>query len=485
MHGEHFFHDCFPYMTGHLLPPQGARRVPARLPATLLFVLAAAVLASCGGGGGGGGSGSAAPVTATAAAECPSVEVTPIRIDTQGAAPILSKDDYVDATLRVGNSGEAIQTRIRGRGNSTWIMPKKPYRLKLDKKTALLGMAADKDWALLANYSDKTLMRNSVAFCMSRILGMAWTPDSRYVELTLNGDYVGSYQLTEHVKTGADRVDIGEESTLAGDPGMGFLLEIDARLDEVFWFNSTQGVPYTVKSDLVAEQLPAITDYVAQVEAALFGPDFTNADTGYEHYLGTDSLIDMYLINELMRNTDAFASSTFAYRPRGGKLHFGPAWDFDIAAGNVNYSGNWETEGWWVRTVSPYVPRLQQDPQFERRVKQRWAYLASRLPELHGYISATARALDGSQQRNFERWPILDSYVWPNAVVTGSYADEVRYLADWLSKRAAWMDTQLSPEASTQPMARTLQRGTQAMMLTPPSTYSVSPDRRRAYGVAR
>ena len=474
----------------------------------MLFALAAAVLASCGGGG------SAAPVTATAAAECPSVEVTPIRIDTQGAAPILSKDDYVDATLRVGNGGEAIQTRIRGRGNSTWTMPKKPYRLKLDKKTALLGMAADKDWALLANYSDKTLMRNSVAFCMSRMLGMAWTPDSRYVELTLNGDYVGSYQLTEHVKTGPDRVDIGEESTLAGDPGMGFLLEIDARLDEVFWFHSTQGVPYTVKSDLVAEQLPAITDYVAQVEAALFGSDFTNADTGYERYLGTDTLIDLYLINELMRNTDAFASSTFAYRPRDGKLHFGPAWDFDIAAGNVNYSGNWRTEGWWVRTVSPYVARLQQDPEFERRVKQRWAYLphacrscrATSVPPLTRSTvpsGATSSLADPGQLRLAQcrgdrllfRRGALPRRLAVQARGVDGYATEPRTSTQPRARgtgSTAWSTLSHAPvsfdtdhRSRWASMGRTLQRGTQAMMLTPPSTYSVSPDRRRAYGVAR
>ncbi|MEJ8858320.1 CotH kinase family protein [Variovorax robiniae] len=374
---------------------------------------------------------------------CATQPVIPISIRTRDAAPIDSKEVYVPAILQIGGT-DAIATDIRGRGNSTWeLMPKKPYRLKLGKKAALLGLPASKNWALLANYADKTLMRNALASCLSRMLGMDYTPAQRYVELTLNDDYVGVYQLSDLVEVANTRVNIGTPATAAVDPGMGFLLEIDRRLDETLWYYSPAGVPYTVKSDATAAQMQNLSGFINHLEGALFGENFKDPRTGYDAWLDADSLVDLYLINELFRNNDGFFSSTFAYRPRDGRLHFGPVWDFDIAAGNINYNGNDAMEGWWTRNQSAYVQRLLQDEQFERHLKVRWRYLAGRLPDLGEFAFATAAALAEPQARNFTRWPILDTWVWPNAVVKGSYAGELKYLIDWLSGRAGWMNGQL------------------------------------------
>ncbi len=375
---------------------------------------------------------------------CAAQPVTPISIRTRDAAPIDSKVTYVPATLQIEGADTAVATDIRGRGNSTWeLMPKKPYRLKLGKKAALLGLPASKNWALLANYADKTLMRNALAACLSRMLGMDYTPGQRYVELTLNGDYVGVYQLSELVEVADKRVNIGEPATEAVDPGMGFLLEIDGRLDEVLWYYSQAGVPYTVKSDMTPAQMPNLVSFVDRMEGELYSTSFKDPQAGYDAHLDADSLIDLYLINELFRNNDGFNSSTFAYRPRGGRLQFGPVWDFDIAAGNVNYNGNDAIEGWWTRYQNPYFQRLLQDEQFRRHMQVRWRYLAGRLPDLGGFAFATAATLAEPQARNFTRWPILDTWVWPNAVVKGSYARELKYLVDWLGGRAGWMNVQL------------------------------------------
>src|SRR5690606_8462016 len=127
--------------------------------------------------------------------------------------PIESKEEYVDAEIQITNGleGEMLFegiTEIRGRGNSTWGMPEKPYRIKLDEKACLLGMPADKRWALMANYGDQSLLRNDVAFEVSRRLELEYTPRQQYVELFLNGEYMGNYTLTEHVKEGEHRVPI-------------------------------------------------------------------------------------------------------------------------------------------------------------------------------------------------------------------------------------------------------------------------------------
>ena len=373
----------------------------------------------------------------------------PVRlyIDTEKAAAIESKETYVKARLRVDSSaadGPAIDVtaQVRGRGNSTWGMPKKPFRIKLDQPHSLLGMKADKDWALLANYADKSLLRNAVAFCLGRTLGMAYTPAQRFVELELNGEYVGVYQLTDHIETAAHRVDIGNSVPTGGDPG-GFLLEIDARLDADDWFvTSRMGVPLAFKSDTTPEQVPLVQQLIASLEEALHADDLTvNATSQYTSLLDVESAVDYYLVNELMRNNDAFWSSTFITRRSSGLLTFGPLWDFDIAAGNINYNGNEATEGWWVRGT-PYPSRLFLDPVFARHAAARWAFLSERLPSLQRYIAASAATLNEAQARNFQRWDILNTIVWPNPAVRGSYQGEVDYLSEWLGQRAAWMDKQ-------------------------------------------
>lgn len=375
---------------------------------------------------------------------CALPSVVPMAIRTQDGVPVDSKEVYVPATMQLG-AAAPLALQIRGRGNTTWtMMPKKPYRLKLDKKAALLGATAYKDWSLLANYSDKTMMRNHLAGCLSSMLDMDYTPAQRYVELTLNGDYAGLYQLADQIEARSGRVEIGAQSSAADDPGMGFLLEQEQRPSDEVSFVSQGAQAYIVQSDASAEQIPNISRFIDGMEGALFGTGFKDPAAGYLPWLDVDSLVDFYLINELYRNNDAFLSSTYAYRPRDGKLHYGPVWDFDIGAGNINYNGNEATEGWWVRTRSAYVARLLQDEQFRWHLQARWRYLSSRMPELLAHAKASAQALDEAQARNFQRWPILGVPVWPNAVWPATYAEEVQYLVNWLDSRARWMDGAMS-----------------------------------------
>lgn len=383
-----------------------------------------------------------------------------IYIDTEQQKPIDTKETYVQANIRVRDASGTLfdaPMEIKGRGNSTWNMPKKPYKVKLKTKASVLGMPADREWVLLANYADKTLLRNYLALAMGRQSALTYTPRTRNVDVVLNGKYQGTYLWGEQIKVSEGRVNIPELSDTDTDSYSitgGYLLEVDMRLDEDFWFRTTNNAAITIKSpeDIPDTQLNYIQNYVQQAENAIMSSGDPNA---YEQYLDTETLIDWYWINELFKNHDAqFVSSVFMHKDRGGKLRFGPLWDFDIAAGNINYSGGDDPTGWWVRNnsffVSPWLPRLFANPAFRQKAEARWQELRETLvPSVMSLLETKAAELEYSQRLNFYKWDILDSLVWPNAVATGSYEKEIDYLRTWLTSRIAWIDDEVGIVTAT------------------------------------
>ncbi len=385
-----------------------------------------------------------------------------LSIVTEGREAVTTKDDYLDADFvledEMFGSVEGT-TEIKGRGNSTWGMPKKPYRLKLTKSTSLLGMPANRHWVLLANYADKTLIRNDVTFFLGEALGMEYTPRSTHIELHLNGEYQGVYQLTEHVRVGKNRVNIPEldvEDTDSETITGGYFLEVDERYGEDFCIPSSRTRmvfcvkdPETLLEPEWTAQRNYLEGYLEQTEAAIFADDFTDPQTGYAAYIDVDSAISYYLINELIKNVDGnLRLSTFLYKKRNDKMFFGPLWDFDLALGNVDYDGADDPHGWHVRTAEWYL-RMFEDPHFAQQVTDRWNHMktAGILDDLMNRIDNRALWLSHVQQQNFELWDILNIYVWPNRVVTGSYQGEIDAMKDWLQQRIDWMDAQFNPVA--------------------------------------
>ena len=383
-----------------------------------------------------------------------------LTVNTTNGFAITSREVYLPGAFRLaGADGAMLQEgslEIRGRGHSTWdIMPKKPYRLKLSNSTALMGMPANRHWVLLANYSDKTMIRNDATFELSRMMGMEYTPRSTFVDLMLNGSYQGIYQLTEHIRIAPERVNIPElkvADTSATAVTGGYLIEIDERRGESYCFNSSNtpmifclGNPESLLDPAWAKQRAYITNYIQQTDASIFSSQFADPAAGYAAYIDVESAISYYLVNEMLKNVDGnLRLSTYLYKKRGGKLFFGPLWDFDLAYGNVNYDGADRIDGWHIRTT-PWFTRLFQDPAFAARVKARWRQMKSdrTIDKLFQYIVARHDYLAKVQVRNFERWPILSTWVWPNRVVTGSYDGEVLAMGDWLFDRIKWMDAQI------------------------------------------
>ncbi|MFD1630401.1 CotH kinase family protein [Pseudopedobacter beijingensis] len=379
-----------------------------------------------------------------------------LHIRTEGKAAIVSKSIYLNGDLSINTNLDfeqeinSLPIEIRGRGNSTWEMPKKPYRIKLKEKTKILGIAAAKKWVLLANYADKTLIRTAIAFDLGKAIHADYTPEYRQVEVFLNETYIGTYTLTEQVEVNPGRVDITElksKDTEADKITGGYLVELDRREDEDYIVKTTlKGLPFAIKSpeEPNTEQYNYIKDYLIDTEKAIYAENFADPINGYAKYINVESFINWFLVQELMKNQDAQSySSIFYYKDRNGKLGMGPLWDFDLSMGNVDYSVATQPEGWWIRH-GPWFTRLFQDPVFAEKVRKRWKEIRQKEVEamLKG-IDTHARKLKYAQKKNFTIWDILDKKVWPNPEIYYTYEGEVNQIKDWLNIRIKWLDAKL------------------------------------------
>ncbi|MDR2473094.1 MAG: CotH kinase family protein [Tannerella sp.] len=376
-------------------------------------------------------------------------------IQTVGGATIYDKINYIDARLTIRSSIPAhdmtdVVTGIRGRGNSTWKMPKKPYRIKLDKKARLFDANANaKSWVLLANYADKTLMRNAIAFKISELVGLDFTPTVQFVDLYLNNQYLGNYMLTDQIQEGKERVEIDEipkeptETELTG----GYLLEIDGFTDETWRFTSSKNLNISIKypdDDITSKHYIYIRDFINKFEERLFAADFTHPDNGYRTMTDTASLINWYIASELTGNSDAFWS-TYIYKKREiDKIFFGPLWDYDIAFNNDIRLGDAQKKLMRENAHLPrtWIEQMWRDPWFRQAVERRWNELVASGLEasLTSYIDATTSLLNASQQQNFSKWKIFNQRVHYEYALFGNYQQGVDFLRSYIVERIKYLN---------------------------------------------
>lgn len=380
-----------------------------------------------------------------------------VYVYTEGAAPILNKDDYVPGTIKIypTDGGDVFtgEMGIRGRGNTTWTLPKKPYRVKLGTAASVLGMPSDKDWVLLANHSDKSLMRNSLAYYLGANMNFMYTPRTTHVDLVLNGVYQGNYVLGEHIKVDKDRVNIeelGEEDIGEDVITGGYFLELDDYRDG-FWFELGSGLPFVVKDpeDMPEEQVNYIRNYLQTTEDVINSENFGDPVEGYAKYIDTETFIEWYWVMEVLKNIDAQdVSSIFYYKDRGEKLKMGPLWDLDVAAGNASVNTGDIPTDFYVRE-SKWFKRLFEDSAFKAKADARWiTFKDELLVTLPDVINDFAEKLELSQELNFYKWPILDEIVWPSPTVLYTYDAEVDYLRDWMATRIEWIDVRIERPAN-------------------------------------
>lgn len=413
-----------------------------------------------------------------------------IIIETGGQA--ITDDPRIEAWLKVidnkngtGNNQFQPGTDYEGniaieiRGQSSQMFPKKSYSLELrtstgaDTTASLLGMPAEEDWVLYAPYSDKSMLRNALTFHLGSKMG-GWQPGSRFCEVYLNGDYIGVYQLIESIKRDSNRLDISKlrpDEVMDDDLTGGYIIKADKidnygsdkyfTIHPLVHYQNSDNYRFTYvypKYDEIADaQKNYIKNFLTNAETSLNGSSFSDPATGFRKYFDVMSFVDFQIIQELVNNVDGYRYSTFFYKDKdskGGKLHAGPLWDFDLCYGNEDYTDfNLQTDIWLYPKFQDeyggrmhWWARMMEDLDYRGVFVSRWKALrkgAFHTDSLMTYIDNTIDYLGEAVDRNFERWPILGLYVWPNYFIGETYEEEVNYLKDWIKERANWMDANI------------------------------------------
>ena len=391
-----------------------------------------------------------------------------VRIEDANGAPgmkIDNKDAY------------EVVTQIKGRGNYTWKWDKKPYALKLDKKSKVLGMPAHKRWILLANWRDHTLLRNDATFELSRRAGLPYTVQGQFVELEFNGEYRGNYYLCEQIKIDENRVNITPLEDDFNDLSGGYLMEIDSYWDEINKFKSEYfTLNYMFKEpdeDPAAEGFDSrfqdgytwMENYINEFERVLKTKSAVVERKEYEQYLDVDSAIKFMLVNELSGNRDFFQNgthsgphSTYLYKDKGGKIFMGPGWDFDYETfipykwyDGRGYARSYSWRGFDKTGYYYYFLCANQD--FVDEIKSIWNAKKGSFQSLTNYIDTMVGKISLSQQFDEEKWPFHNEENRnDNHDYAGySYEEAIDLMKDSFTSKYVWMDGKINSLTTTDP----------------------------------
>lgn len=390
-----------------------------------------------------------------------------IYIETFNNQAVTSKTSYIYATLTYIDGNTMMQydsLQIRGRGNSTWNLAKKPYRIKFKESTKFLGKgyAKNKSWTLLANHADKSLLRNAVTFTMGDFLGQPFSPAAHFVDLVLNGTYLGNYQVSDQVNVDNKRVEVYEQEEVPTDTSNitgGYLVEIDGfGTGERVNFRTNKNLLVSVKSpdeDIInTAQKNYIRQYLNDFESVLFGSNFTDATQGYRAIADSATLVSWYIATELSANVDGFWS-TFLYKDRDNpKLYFGPLWDYDIAYNNCNRVGDVTNRtmidaGFGTDLTKVWVKQMIEDPWFNNAVNNAWKQKVDEGLEeyLYNYIDSMAAYLDQSQTKNYNRYSIT-SHVYNEIYLYSTYAEYIDQLKTFIGDHMTFLTSTFAERAN-------------------------------------
>ena len=383
-----------------------------------------------------------------------------VSIKTQDAIEPYDKENHILSTITIisDNGTKILQDKgtTRLRGNASMDFPKKPYRIKFDHKQQVLDAPANaKKWTLINNYGDKTLMRNTLAFELSRWLKMPYTPYCKAVDVILNGEYKGCYQLCDQVEVHKNRVETDKLQPNDTIINGGYMIEVDAyAYNEMSMFYSDYGTPVTIKSpdedSITYSQYEYISSYYSSVERQ------------WQQRLDLNTFLRHFLVGELSGNTDTYWS-VFMYKKRDiDSLFTGPVWDFDLAFDNdiriypVNnksdfiYRSGGSTVGYMRQLVDQIVINNQASRSELEQIWQETRDNGLNVDTLIAFIEAEEASIEESANLNFTRWKILNTQVHQNPMARGSFSREVQVIKDFVNKRVAWMDRKLhySPRTS-------------------------------------
>jgi len=365
-----------------------------------------------------------------------------------------------------------VLARERGNGSRDGAFLKRPYRIKFNdgkshhmlKDSPLESPAKAKKWTLIPNWRDKSLLRNNIAFEMSRRLGLAYTPWIQNVDVIVNGEFKGNYQLCDQITVDPNRVGITEmmpedieEPFISG----GYLVEITNPGGTSSRFSSNRGIPVDIKSpdsdEIATEQFNYVRQAFNDMESSLFSAAYKDPEQGYRTHLDVESFLRHFLVGEFAGNTDSYWS-VWMYKEREDSLfRTGPVWDFDLCMNNDRrvYPANGKSKwlfnyGSVVSGMKDFVNRVLSDPYADATLCSIWAEMrrtkAFSSKSLFAYVDSLAQVIDESQKLNFTRWDNLGQLLTLQQFAPGTYEGEINIIKDYLEERILWIDNMLGYE---------------------------------------
>lgn len=372
-------------------------------------------------------------------------EVYTLYVYTEDGKAITSKEKYINGFVEVRDgkySCEPLEMEIRGRGNSTWMFDKKPYRIKMKERYSLLGMRELKNYVLLAEYSDKSLLRNYLAHKLSSYLNTYYVLETRHVELYLNDEYQGVYLLTEQIRN--------DKKGLVVDD---YLLELEQEyakretegLENKHWFTSglTSFVIKEPDMDDIKDDAE-ITERINYLKGFIGELTNTFLKENYDTYIDVNNFIDYFVLHEIFKNVDIGYSSVFSVI-KENKLYMGPHWDFDISLGNGDYFNS--SYKLYRNRYHPWFDKIIDNEAFKEKYLERLLeVLEDIMPKLIKDLDYAYEGLKKAAERNFQKWEILGTYTWPNPEVMwtiDTYEGQYKYIREYLVKRTEWLKKEI------------------------------------------
>jgi hypothetical protein len=362
-----------------------------------------------------------------------------IVIETKDFRQIRDKDTKIPGHFQIYGSNApetgVWEMTIRGRGNSSFKMPKYGYKIKFSEKREIFGMSANREWVLLANFRDKTHLKNFISSQLAETLGDEYSTRSKFVELYINREYLGLYQLSENVKVGKNRVNIKDSD---------FLLEKTTESGDKPYFTTNQGNLFEIKSPKNSSDSD-----VAKVKKHL--DDFENfiasrsfAMEELEKWLDIEDFIRYYWIQELSKNLDGkFQRSVFVTWEQDGIIKMGPVWDFDLGYGIGMVGVTTTPQGWEIRKTA-WFKRLWENRGFAVLAKDYWKNHLTEFISIIDSIGSSSQIIQQAVTNDNKRWPVLDTdenlY---HETKYHNYPEAIDSLKSWVRQRINWIDSHL------------------------------------------
>ena len=371
-------------------------------------------------------------------------DVPSVYIETENRRSITSKEQYINCTL-IYVDGESMlryeNTQIRGRGNSSWWnADKKSYRVKFANKERFLGegFANAKSWTFLANHGDKTMIRNALTYDLGRFMGMKFCPAARFVDLYLNGDYRGTYQISDQVQVHKKRIEVSEEN--------GWLLEVvnENSKEDPLITTTRYGIMYTIKNpkdeQLTLGKRIAVGQWLRSFEEAVASDQFMDPQRGWRAFVDENDLINWYVGAEITGNIDALYSIYMYKDGDDDKMHFGPLWDLDLGYDNSSERSLLRQMEAYLglrdRPFEKIIQRLWLDPWFAQACNDRLQQLVDNGLQqyLLSHIDSLRSAIWQTQTENFRKWRInQEVYSWAKRAYYNNYDSYINDLKGFVN----------------------------------------------------